>query len=140
LATSNNNVNEITKVLHAAFGWALTKDKALFENSFTNSDDFFSIFPDSKSTAIGWNQFKKFLDSWMDPRNIATGYEIKDLRIVLSKNKNVAWFSAIVDDEGEFDGKPWGSKNIRWTGVLEKRAGLWKICQQHLSEANDLNK
>ncbi len=75
----------------------------------------------------------------MDPRNIAKGYEIRNLRIVISKNKDVAWFSAIVDDEGEFDGKPWGAKNIRWTGVLEKRKGSWRICQQHLSESNDTN-
>jgi ketosteroid isomerase-like protein len=132
--------SEIDKILHDAFGWALTKDRALFESIFSNDDDFFSIFPDSKSTAIGWNQFEKFLNGWMDPRNIAIGFEIRNLRIVLSKNKDVAWFSAIVDDEGEFDGKPWGAKNIRWTGILEKRDDGWKICQQHLSEANDLNK
>lgn len=48
-----------------------------------------------------------------------------------------AWFSAVVDDEGEFDGKPWGAKDIRWTGVLERRRGGWKICQQHMSQAND---
>ena len=75
----------------------------------------------------------------MDPRNIAKGFEIRNLRIVFSKNKEVAWFSAIVDDEGEFDGKSWGAKNIRWTGILEKRDDGWKICQQHLSEANDQN-
>jgi hypothetical protein len=73
----------------------------------------------------------------MDPRNIATGFEIRNLKITFSKNKDVAWFSAIVDDEGEFDGKPWGAKNIRWTGILEKRGANWKICQQHLSEAKD---
>jgi len=139
LPTSNESKteSEISKILHAAFGWALTKDRVLFESIFANDDDFFSYFPDSKSTAIGWNQFEKFLDGWMDPRNIAKGYEIRNLRIVLSKSKEVAWFSAIVDDEGEFDGKPWGSKNIRWTGILEKRNGSWKICQQHLSDAND---
>ena len=73
----------------------------------------------------------------MNPRNVAKGYEIRNLRIVLSMGKEVALFYAIVDDESEFDGKPWGSKNIRWTGVLEKRNDRWKICQQHLSEAND---
>ncbi len=129
---------EIKKILHDAFGWALTKDRALFESIFAGDDDFFSYFPDSKSTAIGWKQFEKFLNGWMDPRNIAIGYEIRDLRIVLSQSGDVAWFSAIVDDEGEFDGKPWGAKDIRWTGVLEKREGSWRICQQHLSEANDL--
>ncbi|NHJ39592.1 MAG: nuclear transport factor 2 family protein [Asgard group archaeon] len=133
----NKKESEIRKILHDAFGWALTKDRALFESIFSNDDDFFSIFPDSKSTSIGWNQFKKFLDEWMDPRNVAKGYEIRNLRIVFSKSKDVAWFSAIVDDEGEFDGKPWGAKNIRWTGILEKRDNGWKICQQHLSEAND---
>ena len=135
----SKNEYEISKILHDTFGWALTKDRALFENIFANDDDFFSYFPDSKSTAIGWNQFEKFLDGWMDPRNIAKGFEIRNLRIVFSKNKEVAWFSAIVDDEGEFDGKSWGAKNIRWTGILEKRDDGWKICQQHLSEANDQN-
>ena len=135
----NRIKHEISRILHDAFGWALTKDRALFESIFAKDNYFFSIFPDSKSTAIGWNQFEKFLDSWMDPRNVAKGYELRDLRIVISKNKEVAWFSAIVDDEGEFDGKPWGSKDIRWTGILEKRNGSWKICQQHLSEANDIS-
>ncbi len=133
----SNDEQKISKILHDAFGWALTKDRNLFESIFSNDDDFFSYFPDSQSTAMGWNQFVKFLDEWMDPRNIAKGYDIRNLRIVISENKDIAWFSAIVDDEGEFDGKPWGSKNVRWTGVLEKRDGNWKICQQHLSEAND---
>ena len=139
MSSSNDSKtkSEISKILHDAFGWALTKDRALFESIFANDDDFFSYFPDSKSTAIGWKQFEKFLDGWMDPRNVAKGYEIRDLRIVLSKGKEVAWFSAVVDDEGEFDGNPWGSKNIRWTGVVEKHDDCWKICQQHLSEAND---
>jgi hypothetical protein len=49
----------------------------------------------------------------------------------------VAWFSAVVDDEGEWDGNPWGAKNIRWTGVLERRSGKWVIVQQHMSSAAD---
>ena len=129
--------SEITRVLHDAFGWALTKDRALFESIFANDDDFFTFFPDSRSTVRGWSQFEKVLDGWMDPRNVAKGYEIKDLRIVVSRKLDTAWFSAFVDDSGEFDGKPWGAKNIRWTGVLEKRSGSWRICQQHMSDAND---
>ena len=135
-----NIKREISQTLHNAFGWALTKDRTLFERIFANDDEFFSYFPDSKSTAKGWNEFKIFLEGWMDPRNVATGYEIRNLRIVLSKKNTVAWFSAIVDDEGEFDGEPWGSKNIRWTGILEKHEGSWRIRQQHLSEANDIPK
>jgi ketosteroid isomerase-like protein len=132
-----NDERRIIKVLHDSFGWALTKDRALFETVFARDDDFFTYYPDSKSTVRGWKELEKFLEQWMDPRNKATGYDIRDLRVVISKIGDVAWFSAIVDDEGEFDGKPWGTKDIRWTGVLEKRGGGWKICQQHMSQAND---
>jgi ketosteroid isomerase-like protein len=132
-----NDEHRISKVLHDSFGWALTKDRALFESIFTKDDDFFTYYPDSKSTVVGWKQFEKYLDGWMDSRNKAKGFDIRNLRIVTSRTGDVAWFSAIVDDEGEFDGKPWGLKNVRWTGVLEKRSGSWKICQQHMSEAND---
>jgi len=73
----------------------------------------------------------------MEPRNRAKGFDIRNLRIVVSKTGEVAWFSAMVDDEGEFNGEPWGAKDIRFTGVLEKRGGSWKIYQQHISEANE---
>jgi len=129
--------SEIKRVLHDAFGWALTKDRALFESVFANDDDFFTFYPDSKSTVRGWSQFEKFLDRWMDARNIEKGFEIRDLRVVVSRKGDTAWFSAIVDDEGEFDGRPWSAKDVRWTGVLERRRGRWVICQQHMSDAND---
>ena len=128
---------EIARIIHDSFGWALTKDRALFESIFARDDDFFTYYPNSRSTVVGWSQFEKFLDRWMDPRNKAKGFDIRNLRIAISKTGEVAWFSAVVDDEGEFDGKPWGAKDIRWTGVLEKRGGSWRICQQHMSEAND---
>jgi len=128
---------KIKIIIHDSFGWALTKDRALFESIFAQDDDFFTYYPDSKSTVVGWNQFETFLDRWMDPRNRAKGFDIRNLRIVISKTGDVAWFSAIVDDEGEFNGEPWGTKDIRYTGVLERRGESWKICQQHMSEAND---
>lgn len=140
MTESDESIEEqmIQKVLHAAFGWALTKDRNLFVSTFSNDDDLFCYFPDSRSTVRGWKQFEKFLEIWMEPRNIAKGFEIRDLRIVMSHGRDVAWFSAVADDEGEFDGVPWGSKDIRWTGVLEKRKGNWRIRQQHMSQANDI--
>ena len=137
VSDKTNDEYEIIKIIHDSFGWALTKDRALFESLFAKDDDFFTYYPDSKSTVVGWNRFEKFLDKWTDPRNKAFGYDIRNLRLVISKSGEVAWFSAIVDDEGEFDGEPWGVKDVRWTGVLERRSGKWKIVQQHMSEATD---
>jgi len=128
---------QIKKIINDSFAWVLTKDRALFESVFARDEDFFTFYPDSKSTVVGWSQFERFLNLWMDERNKAKGFDIRDLRINISRTGDVAWFSAVVDDEGEFDGKPWGLKDIRWTGVLERRGGAWKICQQHMSQAND---
>ena len=128
---------QIKKIINDSFAWVLTKDRALFESVFARDEDFFTFYPDSKSTVVGWSQFERFLNLWMDERNKAKGFDIRDLRINVSRTGDVAWFSAVVDDEGEFDGKPWGLKDVRWTGVLERRGGAWKICQQHMSQAND---
>jgi SnoaL-like domain len=127
----------INKVIHDSFGWGLIKDRVLFESVFAQDDDFFTYYPDSRQTVVGWDQFKKYLDKWMDPRNKVKGFEIRNLRLVIAAAGTVAWFSAVVDDEGEWDGKSWGSKDIRWTGVLEKRRGKWVIVQQHMSAATD---
>jgi ketosteroid isomerase-like protein len=108
---ATNDQRQIVKALHDSFRWAFTRDRALFESVFAKDEDFFTYYPEAKSTVRGWSEFEKFLDSWMDPRNKATGYEIRNLRIVNSRTGDVAWFSAIVDDEGEFDGKPWGTKD-----------------------------
>jgi ketosteroid isomerase-like protein len=133
----SNEEAVIIKILHDSFGWGLTKDRALFESLFAQDDDFFTYYPDSKNTVVSWTQFQKYLDQWMDPRNKALSFDIRDLRLVMAKAGTVAWFSAFVDDAGEWDGKPWSSKDARWTGVLEKREGRWVIVQQHFSLASD---
>jgi len=48
-----NARNEIARILHDSFGWALTKDRTLFESIFAKDDDFFTFYPDSKSTVVG---------------------------------------------------------------------------------------
>jgi hypothetical protein len=50
----------------------------------------------------------------------------------------VAWYSARLDDHGEWDGRKTGWDDARWTGVLEKRAGKWVIAQMHFSLASDV--
>jgi len=128
---------EIAKILHDFFGWALTKDRALFENIFAKDNDFFAFYPDSKGTIVGWKQFERALNRWMDPQDKPGRTDIRDLRIVISRTGDVAWFSAVVDDEGEYYDEHWSLRDARWTGVLEKRDGSWKIRQHHMSEAND---
>lgn len=99
---------------------------------------FFIFHPDSKSTIIGFDAFQELVEKvFMKPTFKATGSDIRDLRVNLSKSGDVAWFSAILDDFGESDGKPYAWMDTRWTGVLEKREGKWLIVQMHFSFASD---
>jgi ketosteroid isomerase-like protein len=102
-----------------------------------HDEDLFVLWTDSKSAVTGWNHYVKLFDKWMDPRFKATVTEVRDLSIHLSRSGDVAWYSATLDDLGEWDGKPVGARDIRWTGVLEKRRGRWVVVQMHGSVATD---
>lgn len=128
----------IAGIIKDSICWALTKDRALQESTMAHDDDLFVVWTNSKSAVSGWNRYVKLFDTWMDPRFKATVTEVRDLRVHLSRSCDVAWYSATLDDLGEWDGKPVGAKDIRWTGVLEKRGGKWVIVQMHGSVAEDM--
>lgn len=126
----------IEKVIRDNIGWALTKDRPLLESTMTHDERLFIFNPDSGIT-VGWEQFAKGFDFWMDPRFKATGLDIRDLRVDFSPLGDAAWWSCILDDLYEWDGKAGAWKDTRWTGVLEKRNGKWRIVQMHFSFAAD---
>ncbi|MEW5764899.1 MAG: nuclear transport factor 2 family protein [Acidobacteriota bacterium] len=126
----------IEKTIRDSIGWALTKDRPLAESVIARDDRLFMFNPDSEIT-VGWDQWVKRFDFWMDPRFKATKMEIREMRIDVSRSGDVAWWSCILDDLGEWDGRPIGWKDTRWTGILEKRAGRWLIVQMHFSFASD---
>jgi ketosteroid isomerase-like protein len=99
---------------------------------------FFTFHPDSASTVTSFDAFDEMIKTvFMDDRLKPTSTEIRDLRINLSRGGDVAWFSCILDDFGEYDGRTWEWVNCRWTGVLEKTDGKWLIYQMHFSFASD---
>lgn len=127
----------IAKIITDSICWALTKNRALQESTMAQDEDLYVLWTGSDTATLGWKQYVKLFDQWMDPRFKATLTEVRDLRIKLSRSGDVAWFSATIDDLCEWDGKPCGARDIRWTGVLEKRDGKWVIVQEHGSEATD---
>jgi len=127
----------IARIIHDAICWALTKDRALQESTMAHDDDLVIFWTNSDTTIFGWKEYVKLFDIWMDPKFKATLTEIRDLRLNVSQSGDVAWFSATLDDLSEWDGKPQGARDIRWTGVLEKRRGKWVFVQMHGSVAAD---
>jgi len=129
---------EIQSVIESSITWALTKDTALLRSVFTQDGDLFIYNPGVMQPDIGfeplealWNQF------WSSDDFKATGFDLRDLRINLSRSGDVAWFSGVMDDMGEWQGEPASWLNTRWTGVLERRDGRWVIVQQHFSWVPD---
>lgn len=129
---------EVQAVIHRMIGWALTKDIDGLLGSVAQDDDFFIYHPDSKSNIVGFEAFKRMVErSFMRDSFKATGYAIRDLRIRFGETGGSAWFSGMLDDHCEWNGRPSGWDDCRWTGTLEKRAGRWVMVQMHFSFPKD---
>jgi len=130
---------QVEEVIRANIEWPFPeKDTVRLFSSVAEDPSLFIFHPDSKSTIIGYEPFRKMAEGFfMQPEMKPLGTEIKDLRINLSASGDCAWWSCILDDWGEYRGKAYFWKNARWTGVMEKRDGVWKIFQMHFSFASD---
>ena len=123
----------IEKVINDNIGWAITKDLDLLYSTMQNDSTFLIVNPDN-SIIDGFSEVEITAKSfWMDPRFKATHSEVKNLRITLSRSGTVAWYYCLLDDFGEWDGRPYKWENARWTGVLEKINNKWVIRQMHIS-------
>ena len=107
----------VERAIRDSIGWALTKDRPLLERLIAHDPDLFMFNPDSNTT-LGWAAFVKNFDFWMDPRFKARSFDVRDLRLTFSRSGDVAWWSAILDDLGEWDGKPvgWSASGNTGTG------------------------
>jgi hypothetical protein len=121
-----------------AIGWALTKDVDLLFSVIAQDDGLLILHPDAASTVIGFDAFKALADNfWLKPEFKATHFEIRDLRVQMSRSGTVAWYSCFLDDFAEWDGREIGWSNVRWTGVVEKRGEKWVHVQMHFSFPTD---
>lgn len=127
----------VAKAVDASIGWFATKDFDLLFRTIADDADLFFFSPDSQGTVHGIESFREKSAIWRDPGSKYLSHEVRDLRIHLHPSGEVAWFSAILDDCGEYGGRKGCWKDTRWTGVLEKRAGAWVMMQMHFSFAFD---
>jgi hypothetical protein len=118
--------------IQGSIGWAKEKDFPLLYSIIANDSNYLEVDPDG-SIIRGFDQFKKNEEFWKSSDFKAIRYDIRDLKINLSVNRDVAWFYCLLDDVNEWKGQPASWINTRWTGVLEKREGKWTIVQMHFS-------
>lgn len=130
---------DVAKVIETSIKWCFPeKSRERLYGSLAQDSTYFMFHPDSRSTIKGFEAFRQFAERvFMVDACQPKGSTITDLRIVLSRSGDVAWFSCLLDDWGEWDGTPWHWEGTRWTGVLEKIDGRWLMMQQHFSNAED---
>jgi hypothetical protein len=127
---------KIEQVIKNSIRWALTKDTTMSYSCVAQDTSLFWFSPDNAGTLSGFEAFKKLTeDVFMNPAFKAVSSDFKDMRITLSNSGDCAWWSCYLDDMNEWDGRPANWINVRWTGVLEKMNGEWKIRQMHFSHA-----
>jgi len=137
-AVRDSDLPEIRQVIHNSIAWALTKNKALLDSCFTHEGDLLILNPNHFEPDRGFEPLEQsWEDFWSREEFRAISFEMRNLRIKLSRSGDVAWFYTVMDDIGEWAGQDASWLNTRWTGVLEKREGRWVIVQQHFSWVPD---
>jgi len=135
---SNESEKQVVEeTIKNSIGWAVNnKDTSILYSTIAKDENFLEVHPNNR-VVIGFTEFKKAEKFWLDPRFKAIKTEISDIRVNLSQDRTVAWFYCMLNDMNEWDGQPANWENTRWTGVLEKREGKWRIVQQHFSFAQE---
>lgn len=133
--TQNLEKRLIEKTIHKSISWAKDKDLQTLYDIIANDSNYTEVQPGNR-VVRGFNEFKKAEDFWMSSEFKAIKYEIRDLKINISKSGDSAWWYCVLDDINEWKGRPANWENTRWTGVLEKRNGKWIIVQMHFSFAS----
>lgn len=134
--TPENELPKIEEAIHSVIGWAAKKELSLLYSVIAEDSNFLEVQPSTR-VVKGIEEFRKAEGFWLHPDFKAIRYEIRDLEINISETGRTAWFYCVLDDINEWKGQPANWENTRWTGVLEKREGNWKMVQQHFSFADN---
>ena len=126
---------KVEQTIRNNLGWAPAKDFELLESTICLDSTYLVVNPTDR-VAIGEDDFRSNEEFFRSPDFQAVGFEISDLRITFSKSGDVAWYYCHLNDWNRWRGQPANWENARWTGVLEKIDGAWRIRQMHFSYAH----
>lgn len=134
----NTEHTSIEKAIRGTIEWAKDKDFNKLYSIIANDSNYIEVHPENRIVK-GIDEFTQMERFWASSDFKHIGYEISDLKIIISESGDVAWYYCMLDDINEWKGKPASWINTRWTGVLEKREGKWRVVQMHFSNATDNN-
>lgn len=114
------------------------QDFDLIEKIWAPASDIILYGTDSDERLMGWTniraaireQFLQITDTYISA---------SDQFIKLNNTGATAWFAETLDYNFVYKGEAKSYKGMRFTGVLEKMDGQWKLVQAHLSLPASVN-
>ena len=110
------------------------QDMNLIEEIWSPEEHIVSIGTENGERLVGFSQireaiqrqFDSFSETFITPANQS---------IEVSDDGNTAWFSQMMNYNFILNGTPYSFRNLRYSGVLVKKDGKWKLVQTHMSVA-----
>jgi len=109
-----------------------SKDMESFASIFAHDADMVNFGTDATERWVGWDALKSSVEQQFAAFDNMQ-MTVRDQVIKVGAGGNVAWFSQLMDWNLETGGEKMSLKDLRLTGVLEKRAGKWLFVQIHFS-------
>ena len=127
--TDKTEVIEIIRLLYTSFE---QEDMDLMSSVMSHDEDMVSFGTGLTEHHVGWKQWK---EAHLGQFEVFDDIRVtsKDLTVFIGSSRDVAWFADVNDWHLVVDKDSIDVPDIRITGVLEKKAGDWKIVQIHAS-------
>ena len=126
----------VENTIKNTIAWAQDKDTSLLYCIIANDENYLEVHPEA-TVVKGIKQFKEAERLWLDNRFKHIGFETWDMHINISQDGTVAWYYCMLNDMNDWEGQSVSWENVRWTGVLEKRNGNWRMVQMHFSNPKE---
>ncbi|HPE35414.1 MAG TPA: nuclear transport factor 2 family protein [Bacteroidales bacterium] len=128
----DNEITEVKKVLDKYRYANENQDMNLIEEIWCDDETIVSIGTESGERLVGFSEIRKAIQFQFD--NFTEVFITPANQLVqISEDGRTAWFSQTMNYNFILDGKPYEFPHLRYTGVLMKKNGKWKIVQTHMS-------
>jgi len=114
------------------------QDLELIENIWAASDDIVLYGTDSDERIVGWTNIRAAIKEqfgFISDTYISASNQF----IKLNCTANTAWFSETLNYNYMYQGKAHKYEGLRFTGVVEKMDGHWRLVQAHHSVPASVN-
>ena len=128
----DKELSEIRSVLEQYELARESEDFATIKQIWASDEDIELFGTDGDEQLVGFEAILKAMKTQFDELESIL-INISDQNIKINKAGNTAWFSQILDYNYIYMDENMSYEGIRFTGVLEKREGKWKLVQGHLS-------